>query len=606
MIPNGALVYYKNKAALSSQDKDRIEIQFGDKSTARVREKDVELIHPGPLTRIPPAPESEADQKTAWEMTAGASLTLQELCELLYGQTNPANLLASRQLLESSLYFYLDNQTVMSRSQEELKTLIQKQQKREQDVQDRADFIKRARNNRIEDGDQRFWGEIEAFALGRSQKSGTLKDIGLAESMEEAHSWLLRTGLWSSAHNPHPSRAKHPTKAPDLPLEDTDPLPRMDLRHMAAWAIDNAWSHDPDDAISWDGEAIWVHIADPASGIPPDSPADREAANRGATLYLPEGSIPMLPDAALTKYGLGLSAESKALSFRIKLDQDNLPSEISILPSLVRVQRLSYASAEAYLGSGPLAQLNHLAALRQAQRQRNGAVDINIPEVRVWVEKGEINIQTIPEYRSSAIVREMMILASEAAARWAFERNLPFPYYSQEAPGNQEKLPAGLPGEFAKRRLMKAGKSGVQPHAHQGLGVSMYAQSSSPLRRYSDLLAHQQIRAWLGNEAKLTSTPPLAADELSLRLGTAAAQTAALRKAERASIQHWTLAWLQEHEDWKGTGTVVQSTSESLVYIPELGLETRIKQANLEIGMELNLRFLKADLPNLETWFAID
>jgi len=605
MIPNGALVYYKNKAALSNQDKDRIEIQFADKSSLRVREKDVELLHPGPLSKLPPAPEAEADQETAWEMTEGSNLSLSELCELLYGDSNPATLLASRQLLETSTCFYLDDQIIKARSRTERQNLLEKQSRREQETQDRAEFIQRAKKYQVIEGDQRFWGEIEAYALGRSQKSGTLKDIGISENMEDAHRWLLKTGIWTSANNPHPSRAKHPSKAPEITLYEADTLPRLDLRDMPAWAIDNAWSHDPDDAVSWDGEAIWIHIADPATGVTPDSPADREAANRGATLYLPEGSIPMLPDSALEAYGLGLFSESKALSFRVVLDENSLPADISIQPSLVRVQRLTYETAEKELGSGPLAELNRLATLRQAQRQRNGAVDIDIPEVRVWLDQGTVRISPIGHYRSAELVREMMILASEAAARWAFERNLPFPYYSQEAPGNQEKLPEGLAGEFAKRRLMKAGKSGVQPHAHQGLGVSMYAQSSSPLRRYSDLLAHQQIRAWLACAAGDNTRQPLPADELSLRLGTATAQNAALRRAERASVQHWILAWLLEQNDWTGTGIIVQAGNDAQIYIPELGMETRIKQPDLETGKEVHLKFLKADLPTLEAWFAI-
>ncbi|HAP44589.1 MAG: hypothetical protein A2087_04485 [Spirochaetes bacterium GWD1_61_31] len=605
MIPNGALVYFKGKAALARNDKDRIEIQFSDRTTARVREKDVELLCPGPLASLPKLPANAPETETAWEMTAGQSLSLAELADLLYGQADASSLLASRQVLDDSKLFLIDDQGIRARSSEERLELERREARKAAEGAERAAFLVRARQKQALATDQRFWGEIEALALGNSAKSTVLREIGQTESMEAAQRWLLDCGLWTAYLNPHPARAKHPARAPDLPLVDDDGLPRTDLRQLEAWAIDNAWSHDPDDAISWDGQNLWIHIADPAAGVPPDSPADREAANRAATLYLPEGSIAMLPDAALERFGLGLSAESPALSFRINLDDSGQISEVAIMPSLVRVQRLSYDSADPLLGSGPLAKMAAIAAQRLELRRRNGAVDIDIPETRVWLDgDGKIRIEPISRYQSSGVVREMMVLTSEAAARWAFQRGLPFPYYSQEAPGNRDSLPEGLAGEFAKRRTMKAGKGGVQPHAHQGLGVSMYAQASSPLRRYGDLLAHQQIRAALASEQGLTRPAPLPADELSLRLGLAAAQASAVRKAERDSTQHWTIAWLLEHPEWSGEGIVVQSGADSNLFLPELGLETRVKLPDLPLNSVLPLKFLSADLSNLEIRFA--
>jgi len=202
------------------------------------------------------------------------------------------------------------------------------------------------------------------------------------------------------------------------------------------------------------------------------------------------------------------------------------------------------------------------------------------------------------------VVREMMILAGEAAARWAFGRGLPFPYYSQEAPGERDHLPEGLAGEFAKRRLMRAGMAGTQPRAHQGLGVPMYAQITSPLRRYGDLLGHQQIRAALAAAAGRRDRQVLPADELSMRLARAAAAAAALRRAERSSEAHWTLAWLLDRPGWEGRGIVVQTGSDATVFIPAIGLETRIRAGDLVLNQELTLRFLSADLPGLEARFA--
>lgn len=633
MIYDGSLVYIKARAGIARRDGDRIEVTFADGSTIRVRDKDLELLHAGPVRKVPdPAPDGDFD--TAWEMTAGQSTSIAGLADLTFGSAGPAECLACRQKADEGLPFRMDGDAVRSMTAEERTAEESKRKRKEGEAAERAVFIARARASKIEPGDERFWGEVEALALGRTQKSKTSAEIGAGETPESAQAWLLRTGLWTHRVNPHPVRSGHPTKAPDLQLGEDDDEGRIDLTGMQAWAIDNAWSHDPDDAISWDGSHIWVHVADPASVVVPDSPADLEAANRSGTLYLPEGAIPMLPDAALARFGLGLSDTSRALSFRMDIDDTGMITAVGVMPSFVKVTRTTYADADAVSGTGPLAELARLALVRYRYRQRNGAVDIDIPEVRVWLDDGVPMVSAVRRYRSSVVVREMMVLAGEGLARWAFERNLPFPYYSQEAPstretekpvpdsladsladidrGDTERLlaelcapPESLAAEFARRRTMRAGMAGVQPRAHQGLGVTMYAQATSPLRRYGDLLGHQQVRAWLATEAGRPTRPPLPADELSMRLARAAAGNQAVRRAERQSELHWTLAWLMEHPAWEGDAIVVQpGDRDTGLYLPEPGLETRIRVRGLEADASLRVRFQKADLPSLEAQFV--
>ncbi len=599
MIASGALVLFKNRPALVRRDGDRLELTFADKSCTRVREKDVEMLHIGPLASIPAEHGKSGDFETAWEMTAGGTVELADLAELVYGENSPSAVLSTRLAVQNGDLFYIDDSgRIHARSPSEREELELKRRRKENEAGEKSAFIARAKKNLVQAGDERFYGEIEAFALGKTQKSKIAAEAGLGETMESAHAWLLRAGIWKPSLNPYPSRADHPSKAPELELAADDDAGRVDLTHMPAWAIDNAWSHDPDDAVSFADDTVWVHIADPAAVITPGSDADLEAANRGCTLYLPEGTIPMLPDAALDRCGLGLSELSRALSFKITLDDEGLVAGAEIVPSFVKVMRRSYESVDAELDSGPLARLMLIADKRLAYRRKNGAVDIEIPELHIWAKDGVPELQLINRTRAGALVREMMVMTGEAAARWAFERSLPFPFYSQEAPGNRENLPDGLAGEFAKRRLMRAGMAGVQPRAHQGLGITMYAQASSPLRRYADLLAHQQIRA------VLAGTPPLPADELSMRLAKAAAQGQAARKAERASDLHWVIVWLLEHPDWEGDGTVVQAGTDSTVYIPELGQETRVKLPSLELNDTVRLRFLKADVARAEIIFS--
>ena len=598
MIPNGALVFYKGKPALARNSGDKLELSIPGAPEVKVRPKDVEFLHPGPLSKVPEA-RPDGDFETAWEMSAGEALTLEALCELVFGRAGPEETLACRLEAVDGLRFRSEDGASGFRavSREEREKEAARRARRETEAADREAFLARARKGLFEPGDERFLGEVEAFALGASQKARILGDLGLPDKPEAVHAWLLKTGRWTDAVNPWPVRFGTAARAPDLELGPEDDSGRRDLTGLEAWAIDNAWSRDPDDAVSFDGRDVWVHVADPASAVLPGSPADREASDRAATLYLPEGSVPMLPDSALERFGLGLSGVSRALSVRISLEPDGSVREAEILPTLVKVTRLSYGGADPLLGSGPLADLDRIASIRSEARAAAGAVDITIPEVRVWVDSGEPCIDAIPEHRSSTVVRELMVLAGEAAARWAFDRSLPFPYYSQEAPQDASSLPPGLAGEFAKRRLMKAGMAGAQPRAHRGLGVPFYAQFTSPLRRYSDLLAHHQARAFLAGR------PPLEADEISELLGRAAAAAGLLRQTERASQLHWTLAFLGRRPVWTGEGVVVGGGNPASVYIPSLGLETRIKLGRVELNESVELRLTGTDLARQEARF---
>jgi exoribonuclease-2 len=195
-----------------------------------------------------------------------------------------------------------------------------------------------------------------------------------------------------------------------------------------------------------------------------------------------------------------------------------------------------------------------------------------------------------------------MLLAGEAAARWAFERRLAFPFYGQEAPADAGDAArgSGLSAEFAKRRLMRGGILGPTPTAHRGLGLPFYAQVTSPLRRYQDLLGHMQIRAFLeGRE-------PLDADEVARRCALAQAGQAATRQAERGSELHWTLAYLKRNPEWTGEGIIVGQIGSAAyqVYLPELGLETKLKLGGgRELDETLSLRLARVELSTLESSF---
>jgi exoribonuclease-2 len=425
--------------------------------------------------------------------------------------------------------------------------------------------------------------------------------LGKSETPEEAHRLLLSLGVWSRYVNPHPSRFGVESSSAAMKAGPPPEETRRDLRGLAAYAIDNEWSNDPDDALSIEvspdtgEEFLYVHVADPASAILPGSPVDNEARGRGATLYLPEGSIRMLAEEDLPLYALGLSDVSPALSFKLTLARDGSIAGTEIFPSLVRVTRLSYARSDALLESGNaggaaldgesasglparLRALEALALRNLKRRVEAGAVLIELPETHISVRlpgekgaEGELSISPIAPSRSADMVRECMLLAGEAAARWAVQQRLPFPFVSQEN-GDLPRNPLpGMAGSYQLRRCMRPRQLSAKPGPHGGLALACYTQVTSPLRRYTDLLAHEQIRSFLAGKETLSE------DEMLIRLASGEAAAQAVNHAERASRAHWTAVYMADKEGSVWDATLLEKKGDRwIALLPLLGRETQV------------------------------
>jgi exoribonuclease-2 len=632
MIPEKSLVVYKSRLALVKERGDKITISVfeGEKAGKevlgeyRVRDKDLILLHPGPVQDFSVLREVPAgDVRGAWELLLGAGgretpFPLRELAELAYGAFTPVSAWAAYGLLLDGLYFTGTAEALSCRDAEEAAEEERRRSEKQRDLEERSAFLERLRAKQIRlPEDHRFLQDAEALALGKTAKSRTLKDLGLSETPQNAHRLLLDTGVWTVWINPHPARFGISSVSAQVPLDPPPEEERLDLTGLTALAIDNAWSADPDDAVSLEGPdssrhfTLWVHVADPAAAVRPESPADLEARGRGATLYLPEGPLRMLADEALTGYALGLGESSPALSFKITLDGGGSIVETDIARSRIKVDRMSYeeadASSQAADGTGALlAEIFRIAERNLKRRLAAGAVSIEMPETHIAVSIPEevIRIEPLPSFRSAAVVRECMLLAGEGAARWALQNRLPFPYVTQEA-GDLPNAPLpGLAGSYQIRRCMRPRSLSAKPGAHRGLGLDGYTQVTSPLRRYTDLLVHQQIRAFLREEA------PLGEEEVLRRLSAGEAAAAAVNQAERASKAHWTAVYLARektaHDKLRWEGVVVEKKgTRAVIVIPALGIETQaILKKDAALNEPVSLELASVRIPEGEFTFA--
>ena len=357
-IPAESLVLYKTRPAVVASSSQKLGLRLPGGESINVRPKDVTLLHPGPaaLNQLKPR---EGEMKAAWELLAGAGETtnLEELAELAYDEFSPATAWATWEWVADGLYFSGLPDAISVHSPEQVDRETANRAVKAAEAEAWNEFLARAQAGTTITEDARYLNEVEEVALGQRETSRVMQELGLAQTREAAHAYLLESGRWEYTVNPYPRRFNVALVDPDAALPALAEEERLDLTHLPAFAIDDEGSKDPDDALSIDGDRIWVHVADVAALVTPDSAADLEARARGANLYMPERTIPMLPCAATAALGLGLQEISPALSFSMRVDEEGRLHDIQVVPSLVRVQRLSYEVADHLLEDPPLSAL---------------------------------------------------------------------------------------------------------------------------------------------------------------------------------------------------------------------------------------------------------
>jgi exoribonuclease-2 len=590
---------YKIHPAIVSSVGEKIEIQLDGGKSKRVRDKDVTLLHPGPLASLGALRTGEAAIDEAWELLEGETVALSDLAELLYGEYSPATAWGAWEVLRDGLYFEGGSAAIRRRSEAAVRQERETRESRQRAQQEWEQFLERVERAELVDEDRKRLAEVERVALGDAQQSRILAAHDLPVSPESAHKFLIRCGYWGPHENPWPRRAGArlgplEIAAPDLPDE-----PRRDLTHLQAWAIDDAGNQDPDDAISIDGDRLWVHVADVAALVRPDGHIDQAARERSANLYLPERIHTMLPGALTDRLGLGLAERSPALSFGFCLDNGEL-TDIEIVPSWVCVQRVTYDEIDWRMHEQPFAAINEMTGAYRARRLARGAARIDLPETSVRVVGDEVVIRPLPKLASRDMVTDAMLMAGEAAARFAQANGIVIPYAMQPSP-EEVRQPQGMAEMYAYRRLFKPSRASLEPEPHFGLGLDLYARATSPLRRYADLVVHQQLRAFMTGRALLS------ADQILERTAALDASSATIRRAERFSNQHWKMVYLSRNPGWQGEAVVVAlEERKAVVIVPELALETRIRLSpDYSLDQTLKLAVREVDIPAQTAYFRV-
>ncbi|QGQ48025.1 ribonuclease R [Metabacillus sediminilitoris] len=390
-------------------------------------------------------------------------------------------------------------------------------------------------------------------------------------------------------------------QANDVPdsISEDDLKDRRDLRDEVIVTIDGADAKDLDDAVTVqkldNGHyKLGVHIADVSHYVTEQSPIDREALERGTSVYLVDRVIPMIPHRLSNGIcSLNPKVDRLTLSCVMEIDEEGTVVKHDIFQSVIKTtERMTYSDVnkiledrdeeliQKYEALVPMfEQMGELAQVLRTKRMNRGAMDFDFKEAKVLVNDEGNPTDVVIRERSVAerLIEEFMLLANETVAEHFHWMNVPFIYRIHEEP-NTEKLQrflefitnfgyavkgsandihpralqnileevTGTPEETVistvMLRSMKQARYDPESVGHFSLSTEFYTHFTSPIRRYPDLIVHRLIRTYLiegkvdeGTRSSWAESLPVIAEQASnmeRRAVEAERETDELKKAE--------------------------------------------------------------------------
>jgi exoribonuclease-2 len=510
---------------------------------------------------------AELDMTLLWEVVQeqGRAFSAEDLAELFFGRrSSPGAAVMLEALIADRIYFVRRNREFMVRSPEQVERL----RVQESRVRMRSEEGRRTRDllSAIIANDTRTNGtlfsseeaapliaELQRYLKNPSTRSQELTVmLGQAapdvDPAEVAFEVLDRLGAPPAAPRfaAIGALATRFSEAAEVEAATATPIERAAIDGPIAFTIDDEETLEVDDALSCevtaDGQLrVGIHIALVADFVARGSAMDREAAARATTVYLPETTVRMLPDEICCRRASLTAGEyHPVLSTSVLLGPHGELLDSHISPHNLKIgRRMSYTEADRILDGAEGVEDEVAAALRRMyeaalelreRRKRAGAILVQRREPKVRVHGDEIEIEIIDNNNSPSrlLVAEFMVLNNFVAASYAAERRIPIIYRVQPAAGDSVAVRARL---------------SVYPEYHAGVGLDCYAQLSSPIRRYADLVLQRQLVSALTD----SSAPPYDADGiLAVLANTENAETEA-KELERRARRYWTLRYLQRH-----------------------------------------------------------
>jgi exoribonuclease-2 len=517
-----------------------------------------------------------------------------------------------RAFFENRTYFKFSHDSFFPHPEEVVENNIARQ-KAEEDrkklVEQGGQWLKTILNNGSSpvQTDERIVEILKSYYLyGKESQSNSTARAILAkagvDSPDMIFPALVRAGYWDNYENLDLYRYQIPVDFPDQVKNKVAVLHslggtvaedqgRRDLTDLEMMTIDGQGTSDYDDALSVQAAGknlrVGVHISDVARWVEKGGIIDREILSRGTSIYMPDLKIPMLPgEMAEDLCSLIKDRLRPAISTFFTVTPHGEVLEYEIVPSIISVKhQLTYSDVDNVAQSDERIRALYAAALAfKRRRLENGAVQILLPELHVWVcAPDDIRVRVLDrESPGRLLVAEMMIMANWVMARFLAENRMPAVFRAQNQP--RARLYSGqdegtLFQNWMQRRMLSRVILSTSPEHHSGLGLDAYTTATSPIRKYFDLITQRQIRACLGLEE------PYSASEIEDLIYALQTSLTHARLVQNRRMRFWVLKYLEGLAGTKTEAIVLDKKRDGYtILLTDYLIEARLPAS---AGMEL-------------------
>jgi len=430
-------------------------------------------------------------------------------------------------------------------------------------------------------------------------------------------------------------------------LSASDWSGREELFHLPIVTIDGADAKDFDDAVSIEPQAgclrrVGVHIADVAHYVKPGSYLDKEAYERGTSVYLPDRVVPMLPPS-LSNNLCSLVPYKERLTVSVFMDigHDGRVIKRRLANTVIRsCRRFTYEEVQALLdgekvenvpveAADAVARMGELTDILYKCRVKRGALDFDLPEYKIEMgpDGKPLRVVLRPRLKSHRLIEEFMLLANEAIATELMAAKMPFLHRRHDEPapekinilaktlgelgisaghligGNTPKVLQDILRQVENHplsgiinslivRSMKQAVYSPESSGHFGIAARAYAHFTSPIRRYPDLMAHRAIKTLIAGKREDHSILPLVK----------AGEHCSERERAAAEAEHKSVDILRAELFRSRLGTVMDGTittvldSGSFVLCGDTGAEGMLRVTNLKPGTKVKVKVDAVDV----------
>jgi exoribonuclease II len=582
---------FKAGAVLSQQGEAyQVEMQSGKRSKVKARDVLLQFAAPEPVQLLTDAHAvaDEIDLEFLWEVAGTDEFGFADLGKEYFGHDprphEAAGLLL--RLHNAPIYFYKKGKGRYKAAPEvSLKAALAGIEKKKQQALIQAQYVEELKSHRLPDA-----LKSQALQLLFKPDKNSIEYKALEAACNELQTTpqrlMLAAGGIGSPKELHFAKFmfEHFPKGTGFPAMAVPATPSLPLAEVQAFSIDDVTTTEIDDAFSVvtlaDGKVrVGIHIAAPGLGARRDDAIDAIARQRMSTVYMPGDKITMLPDALVEAFTLAEGRNCPALSLYATLD----PATWSVVSTETRAEAVPIAANLRHndldelvtednlaAGAGDYPHKDAIALLwqwakvleqgRMAKRESFGLKpeQTNRVDFNFYVEDDVVSI--VRRKRGAPldkIVAELMIFANSSWGKLMHDHGVPGIYRAQGASGG------GWAAKMQVRMLTHAAP-------HQGLGVDQYAWSTSPLRRYTDLVNQWQILACVEHGVTAPLVAPFKPKDADLFAVVSAFDAAYSAYADFQSNmeRYWCLRWLAQQNARQVDAVVLKDEVLRLVDIP--------------------------------------